>query len=200
MRSILTFGLVVLTALVAGCCCRVIGYEGNPNFPDPFVNDTIGPTIPSFPVVLNFPDETMFFFPIALDERRSSDLALIGMRCDALGDGRLVVTARVENLGSSPITPELFRAGELSALRVAAIVTTAGGGRERVDGTSMLPLTVAGTVDFPLAPTIAPASEVVRVDVIADPGRVIPDPLRDNNVLSWQGSMRPDAVDCKVER
>jgi hypothetical protein len=122
------------------------------------------------------------------------------MRCDALADGRLVVTARIENLGSSPITPELFRAGELSGLRVAAIVTTAGGGRERVDGTSMMPLTVAGTVELPLAPTIAPANEVVRVDVIADPGRVIPDPLRDNNVLSWQGNMRPDAVDCKVER
>jgi len=199
MRSILTLGLVALTAFLAGCCCQVVGYAGNPNFSDPFQNDLIGPTTPNFPVVLNFPDETMYFFPM-FDDRRSSDLSLIGMRCDALSDGRLVVTARVENLGSSPITPEPFRSGELSALRVAAVVTTADGGRERVNGTSMLPLSVAGTVDMSLAPTIAAASDVVRIDVIADPGRIIPDPLRDNNVLSWQGNLRPDAPDCKIER
>jgi hypothetical protein len=199
MRLILTLVLAALTALLGGCCCRVIGYAGNPNFSDPFENDLIGPTTPNFPVALNFPDETMFFFPI-FDDRRSSDLALIGMRCSALDDGRLVVTARLENLGSSPITADPFRSGELSALRVAAVVTTANGGWERVDGTSMLPLTVAGTVDMSMAPTVASASDVVRIDVIADPGRVVPDPLRDNNVLSWQGSLRPDAPDCKIER
>jgi len=200
MRSILTLGLVVLTARVGGCCCRVIGYEGNPNFSDPFVNDTIGPTIPSFPVVLNFPDETMFFFPIALDDKPRSDLALLSMGCYAISGGNVLVTARVENLGSSPITPEVFRAGELSALRVAAIVTTAGGGRERVDATSMLPLTAGGTVDLVLGPTLAPADQIVRIDVIADPARIVPDPLRDNNVLSWQGNMRADAAQCTVER
>jgi hypothetical protein len=199
MRSILTLGLAVLTALVAGCCCRVIGYTGNPNFSDPFQNDLIGPTTPNFPVALNFPDETMYFFPI-FDDRRSSDLALLGMRCDTLDDGRLVVTARVENLGSSPISPNLFASAELSALRVAAIVTTANGGQERVDGTSMLPLSVAGTVNLSTFPTRAPASEVVRIDVVADPERIVPDPLRDNNVLSWQGNMRPDAAQCTVER
>jgi hypothetical protein len=199
MRSILTLGLVALTALVAGCCCRVVGYAGNPNFSDPFQNDLIGPTTPNFPVVLNFPDETMYFFPI-YDDRRSSDLALLGMRCDALDDGRLVVTARVENLGSSPISPSFFNSAELSGLRVAAIVTTASGAQERVDATSMLPLSVAGTVNLSTFPTRAPASEVVRVDVVADPERIVPDPLRDNNVLSWQGSMRPESVDCKIER
>jgi hypothetical protein len=199
MRSILILSWLALTALIAGCCCQVIGYQGNPNFSDPFVNDTIGPTIPRFPVVLNFPDETDWFFPM-FDERPRSDLALLGMRCDPLSDGRVVVTARVENLGSSPVTPEPFRSGELSGLRVAAIVTTVGGARERVDGTTMLPLTVGGTVDLPLAPTLAPADQIVRIDVIADPLRTVPDPLRDNNVLSWQGSMRNDLPECQILR
>jgi hypothetical protein len=199
MRSMLTLVLAALTAVLAGCCCRVVGYAGNPNFSDPFQNDLIGPTIPNFPVALNFPDETMYFFPI-FDDRRSSDLALIGMRCAALDDGRLVVTAHVENLGSSPVTPDLFTSAELSALRVAAVVTTTSGAQERVDGTSMLPLTVAGTVNLPLAPTQAPASEVVRIDVVADPNRIVPDPLRDNNVLSWQGNMRADAAQCTIGR
>ena len=199
MRSILTLVLAVLTALLAGCCCQVIGYAGNPNFSDPFQNDLIGPTTPNFPVALNFPDETMFFFPI-FDDRRSSDLTLLGMRCDPLADGRVVVTARVENLGSSPVTADPFRSGELSALQVAAFVTTAGGARERVDGTSMLPLTVGGTVDLPLAPTLAPADQIVRIDVVADPNRIVPDPLRDNNVLSWQGTMRSDYPECQILR
>ncbi|HVP88798.1 MAG TPA: hypothetical protein VMU79_12045 [Casimicrobiaceae bacterium] len=198
MRSILTLILVALTALLTGCCCRVIGYEGNPNFSDPFQNDLIGPTTPNFPIALNFPDETMFFFPM-YDDRRSSDLAVVAMQCSRAGDG-VVVTARVENLGSSPIAPEPFRSGELSALRVSAIVTTANGARERLDGASMLPLTVSGTLDMSMGPTLAAASDIVRIDVIADPARIVPDPLRDNNVLSWQGSLRPDAPDCKIER
>ena len=199
MRSMLTLGLAALTALVAGCCCQVVGYQGNPNFSDPFQNDLIGPTIPSFPVALTFPDETMYFFPI-FDDRRSSDLVLLGMRCDTDDYGHLYVTARVENLGSSPITPNVFTSGGFGAVRVAAVVTTADGVRERVDGTSMLPLTVAGTIELPLLPTRALASDVVSIDVEADPDRVVPDPLRDNNVLSWQGTMRPNAADCKIER
>ena len=48
-------------------------------------------------------------------------------------------------------------------------------------------------------PDAGMASEVVRIDVVADPDRVVPDPLRDNNVLSWQGNMRP-LPDCSVDR
>jgi hypothetical protein len=199
MRSILALGLVALTALLAGCCCQVVGYAGNPNFSDPFQNDLIGPTTPNFPVVLNFPDETMYFFPM-FDDRRSSDLVLLSMGCYAISGGNVLVTARVENLGSSPVTPDPFRSGELSALRVAAVVTTAGGARETIDGATMLPVTPTGVVDFVLGPTLAPADQIVRIDVIADPGRVVPDPLRDNNVLSWEGNMRPDAAQCTVAR
>ena len=60
-------------------------------------------------------------------------------------------------------------------------------------------LTVAGVINMDLGPTQAMASEVVRVDVVADPNRVVPDPLRDNNVLSWQGSMKTVAS-CNVDR
>ena len=31
----------------------------------------------------------------------------------------------------------------------------------------------------------------MRIDVVADPDRVVPDPLRDNNVLSWRGACAP---------
>jgi hypothetical protein len=124
---------------------------------------------------------------------------LLGMRCDTVDDGRLLVTARVENLGSSPITPDVLSGG-FSAVRVAAVVTTADGVRERVDGASTAALTVAGTIDLTMLPTRVAASDVVRVDVEADPDRIVPDPLRDNNVLSWQGTMRGNVVDCKIER
>jgi len=198
MRWIMTVGLVALAALAAGC--QVVGYAGNPNFDDPFQNDLIGPTTPPFPIVLNFPDDTMYFFPIFGDGRRKSDLDLLGMRCLADGDGHLLMSAFLENQGFSPVTPNWFSIGQASAVRVAAVVTTRDGARERVDATSMQPLTVAGIVNLSMPPTQARAPDVVRIDMVADPDRVVPDPLRDNNVLSWQGTMQPGAVQCTVDR
>lgn len=196
MRSILTLGLVAFAALVAGC--QVVGYAGNPNFDNPFVNDTIGPQDLDFPKVLKFPDETMFFLAM-YDGKPRSDLDLLSIRCGALDSGQLIIRASLENQGKDPITPDWFRSGELSAVRVAAVVTTANGDQERVDVSSMQVLTVAGVINMDLGPTQAMASEVVRVDVVADPNRVVPDPLRDNNVLSWQGSMKTVAS-CNVDR
>jgi hypothetical protein len=40
----------------------------------------------------------------------------------------------------------------------------------------------------------------VRIDVVADPDRIVPDPLRDNNVLSWTGTMQPTSPQCTVMR
>jgi hypothetical protein len=195
MRAIMTLGLVVLAALSAGC--QVVGYAGNPNFDNPFVNDTIGPHQTNFPWVLKFPDDTMYFFPIYNDERRS-DLTVLAMRCSQ-DDGRLVVNARVQNLGSSPIVPDWFTSGELGAIRVVAIATSTDGTRERRDFASQQALTVAAALDvsFPMQTF---ASDVVRVDVVADPDRVVPDPLRDNNVLTWQRGMGPGAAECNVLR
>jgi hypothetical protein len=197
MRWIVPLGLVALAALVAGC--QVVGYAGNPNFDDPFQNDLIGPTQQNFPLVLQFPDETDYFFPL-YSGRPVSDLDLLGMRCAANSDGRLVVTAFLENQGSSPIAPNLFTNGEAGAIRVAARVTTADGATERVDAASVQALTVAGIVNMSMNATQAQAVSVVRIDVVADPNRVVPDPLRDNNVLSWQGTMQSGAVQCTVDR
>jgi len=195
MRSIVTLGLAALAALVAGC--QVVGYAGNTNFDNPFVNDTIGARPYNFPIVLSFPDDTMYFFPIYEGAPRS-DLEVLAMRCFPSDGGRVVVSATIENQGSSPIAPDWFRSGELDAIRVVAIVTKSDGSRERVDASTMLPLTVAGKTTLSMAP-YAQASDVVRIDVIADPDHVVPDPLRDNNVLSWQGSMKT-AADCSVNR
>jgi hypothetical protein len=64
-----------------------------------------------------------------------------------------------------------------------------------------VPLSVAKQVEMKFTPTQALASDVVRIDVVADPDRVVPDPLRDNNVLSWRGSMRAGASpDCGTYR
>jgi hypothetical protein len=195
MRSILTLGLAAFAALVAGC--QVVGYAGNPNFDNPFVNDTIGPQELYFPSVLKFPDETMFFFAM-YDGAPRSDLELLSIRCGA-DQGHLIIRARLENQGKDAVAPDWFRSGELSAVRVAALITTADGAQERVDTSSAQVLTVAGIIDMDLGPTQALASDVVRVDVVADPNRVVPDPLRDNNVLSWQGSMNT-AAQCDMSR
>lgn len=198
MRWIVTVGLVALAALAAGC--QVVGYAGNPNFDDPFQNDLIGPTTPPFPIVLYFPDDTMYFFPIYGDGRLRSDLDLLGMRCAAAGDGSLVVSAFLENQGFSPVAPNWFSVGKAGAIRIAAVVTTRDGARELVDVKSMQPLTVAGIVNLKMTPTQAQAADVVRIDMVADPDRVVPDPLRDNNVLSWEGTMQAGAVQCTVDR
>jgi hypothetical protein len=197
MRWIVTVGLVALAALVAGC--QYVGYAGNPYFDDPFKNDLIGPTQQNFPLVLQFPDETDWGFPL-YSGRPTSDLDLLGMRCAALGDGRLVVSAFLENEGWSPVAPNWFSIGRPGAIRIAARVTTADGATEFVDARSMQALTVAGIVNMKMNPTQAQAANVVRIDVVADPDRVVPDPLRDNNVLSWQGTMQPGAVQCTVDR
>jgi len=199
MRSIITLGLAAVAALLAGC--QVVGYAGNPGFDDPFVNDTIGPTTPPFPLVFYFPDNTMYFLPIYGTGRPVSDLDLLAFRCAASPDGRLVVTALIENQGSDPIASDWFRSGDLGSVRVAALVTSTNGTREQVDSAVYLPLSVAKQVEMKFTPTQALASDVVRIDVVADPDRVVPDPLRDNNVLSGRGSLRAGAPpDCGTYR
>jgi hypothetical protein len=143
----------------------------------------------------------MYFFPIYGTGRPVSDLDLLAFRCAASPDGRLLVTALLENQGSDPIASDWFRSGDLGSVRVAAMVTSANGTREQVDARMYVPLSVAKQVEMKFTPTQALASDVVRIDVVADPDRVVPDPLRDNNVLSWRGSMRAGASpDCGTYR
>ena len=198
MRSIMALGLAAVAALLAGC--QVVGYAGNQSFDDPFVNDTIGPTAENFPTVLYFPDNTMYFFTIYGNGRPVSDIDLLAFRCAATKDGYLAVTALVENLGSDPVNSNWFRSGDLGSLRMAALVTSANGTRERISSASYTPTTVGRPIEMTFSTTQAKVGEIVRIDMVADPDHVIPDPLRDNNVLSWQGTMRPEAADCATFR
>jgi hypothetical protein len=51
-----------------------------------------------------------------------------------------------------------------------------------------------------MSPLAVPASDIVRIDVEVDPDRVVPDPLRDNNVLTWQGTMQAADPRCSAAR
>jgi hypothetical protein len=111
-----------------------------------------------------------------------------------------VIAANVQNLGSTIIPAIPFFNGDLGAFRVAATVTTANGARDEVSAVQNVPMTVGGTSLLVLAPTRVPAGDIVRIDVVADPDRIVPDPLRDNNILSWTGTMQPSSPQCTVMR
>jgi hypothetical protein len=199
MRSIAKIGILAVAVTLAGC--QISGAYRDASFAasaTPYT-DEIPPRPVYVPYVLTFPDNTMYFYPIFDDQPRHSDLKLNSMLCVAGSDGFVVVAANVQNLGSS-IIPNIPLNGDLGAFRVAAIVTTAGGVRDEVYATQYVPLTVGGAVTLVLAPTRAPAGDIVRIDVVADPDRVVPDPLRDNNVLTWTGTMQPTSPQCTVIR
>jgi hypothetical protein len=198
MRSLIVLQLAGVAGLLAGCVYTgVYELDGRP-VTSPY-SDSPEPHKIYFPYVLKYPDETMFFFP-ASDEPPHSDLNLLAIGCDRRTDGTLAVSARVRNQGSSIVPVAPFINGDLGAFRVAAVVTTADGASEEVDAVQVIPVTVNGTVDLTLRPTRAQAADVVGVDVVADPDRIVPDPLRDNNALSWRGAMYAPRADCTVTR
>jgi len=199
MRSIAKIGMVAVAVTLAGC--QISGAYRDASFAasaTPYT-DEIPPRPVYVPYVLTFPDNTMYFYPIFDDQPRHSDLKLNSMLCVAGSDGFVVVAANVQSLGST-IIPNPPLNGDLGAFRVGAIVTTASGVRDEVYATQYVPLTVGGAVTVVLAPTRAPAGDIVRIDVVADPDRIVPDPLRDNNVLSWTGTMQPTNPQCTVMR
>jgi hypothetical protein len=196
MRSIGQWGLFAAAGLLAGCQINPYGdHSGYTTWSDV----EFQPRLVRFPIVATFPDETMFFYPIWETQPRA-DLMLRAISCTRLDNGKLVITARVQNLGADIITNTPLLSGDLAAFRVAATVTTADGGHESVSAAQVVPLTVASTVTLALNSTLAYADDVTRIDVVADPDRVVPDPVRDNNVLSWQGRMTTATAGCTVER
>jgi hypothetical protein len=197
MRSLIVLMLAGTAALLGGC--QATSYNANGRYASSIYTEDIPPRKVYFPIVLKFPDDTMFFYPMS-DDPPHADLNLTAMGCYAQRDGALLVTARVRNQGSAIVPAIPFMTGDLGAFRVAAIVTTAGGAQEQVDVVQVVPMTVTGTVTFVLGPTRAPASEVVGIVVVVDPDRVVPDPLRDNNVLSWRGTMQAANAQCVVMR
>ncbi len=198
MRCISKLGMVAVAAALAGCqftgAYHDAGYRLSA---DPYTADI--PPRPVYPqYVLTFPDNTMYFYPIYQDEPRHADLKLESMLCVVGGDGHLVVAASVKNLGSNIVPAIPLLSGDMGAFRVAATASTASGAREQVYATQYVSLPVANAVTLVLAPLATPPADIVRIDVETDPDRIVPDPLRDNNVLSWQGTMTAAAPECTV--
>jgi hypothetical protein len=196
MRSIAQWGLFAAAGLLAGC--QIVPFSQADRYTT-WSDADIQPVKVKFPIVATYPDDTMFFYPI-WETQPHSDLNLRAINCTRLDNGRLVITARVQNMGSDIISNTPLLTGDTAAFRVAAVVTTADGSRESVSASQVVPLTVASTVTLALNSTVAYADDVTRIDVVADPDRVVPDPVRDNNVLSWQGRLSAAASGCSVER
>lgn len=196
MRSTARWGLFAAATLLAGC--QINPYGENQRFTT-WSDADLQPRTVRFPILLSFPDETMFFYPI-YDNLPRADLNLRAINCARQDDGTLVITARVQNMGADIITNTPLLTGDVAAFRISAIVTTADGAREDVSAAQIVPLTVAATVTLALNSTRAQAADVTRIDVTADPDRVVPDPVRDNNTLSWQGRMDGTGAQCSVER
>jgi len=200
MRCIAMLGTAAVAAMLAGCqitgAYHDAGYRTSNN---PYIADI--PPRPVYPqYVLTFPDETMYFYPMYQDEPRHADLKLDSVRCVTDATGHVVVAANVKNLGSNIIPAIPLLSGDMGAFRVGATATTSRGLREQVYATQYVPLTVASTVTLVLSPLAAPAGDIVRIDVEVDPDRIVPDPLRDNNLLTWQGSMQAANPQCTVRR
>ena len=196
MRSIAYWGLFAAASLLVGC--QINPYGENQRFTT-WSDADIQLRPVRFPILLSFPDETMYFYP-TWDSQPRSDLNLRAISCTSRDDGTLVVTARVQNMGADIITNTTLMTGDFASFRVSATVTAANGMREDVSTAQIVPLTVASTVALAMNPTRIQAADVTRIDVVADPDRIVPDPIRDNNVLSWQGRMGPAGAQCNVER
>src|ERR1700693_2522184 len=149
MRRIAQLGLIAAVTLVARC--QVRPYGDNQRF-STWSHADIQPRAVRFPILLTFPDETMFFYPIYENLPRA-DLNLRGISCTSLDDGTLVVTARVQNMGADIITNTALLTGDFAAFRIAATVTTADGAREDVSTAQIVPLTVTATVSLAMNPT-----------------------------------------------
>src|SRR5450755_2733335 len=159
MRSTARWGLFAAATLLAGC--QINPYGENQRFTT-WSDADIQPRTVRLPILLSFPDETMYFYPI-YDNVPRSDLNLRAISCARQDDGTLVVTARVQNMGTDIITNTPLLSGDLAAFRVAATVTTASGAREVVSTAQVVPLTVAATVSLALKATTSQASEVTRI-------------------------------------
>jgi hypothetical protein len=198
MRSLIALMLAAAALLLSGCVYTGFYEADGRSVSSPF-SDSPTPHPIYFQYVLKYPDESMFFFPFSDDPRRS-DLNLAQIDCDAKKDGSLLINAHVRNEGGDVVPAIPLLIGYMGAFRVAAVVTTAGGTSELIDVVQRVPLTVPDTTDLTLGPTTASANDIVAITVVVDPDRVVPDPLRDNNVLFWQGTMQASNPQCTVVR
>jgi len=196
MRAIAKLCIVAASAFLAAC--QILPYEPTARFSS-WSDAELQPRAERFPIMLSFPDNTMFFYPI-YDQPPRSDLVLRGISCVQREDGGLAILARVQNMGSDIVSAVPLLTGDLGAFRVAATVTTAAGTQEQVSAYQIVPLTVSSTIVLAMNSTQARPGEVTRIDVVADPDRNVPDPIRENNTLSWRGTLDPANPRCQVDR
>ena len=200
MRKIAATATLWVAALLAGCTITP-AYQSeftSPLFTD-FADVASSENRNPPPYVLSYPDETMYFYRIWQYHPRA-DLILRAISCSRTSDGALVVIARVENVGADVVPTVPNFNGDLASFRIAALVTWADGTQQEVDAFVPVPMAVPGAVETKLARTRYLFDDVRRIDVVADPDRIVPDPVRLNNVLSWQGTMSSDGPRCDVVR
>jgi hypothetical protein len=197
---LLVVGLLSTAALLAGCQITPPAENkfSSPIFTD-FSDVMVWQDRDRPPYIMSYPDETMFFYPIYGRPFRS-DLNLRSMSCSRAKDGTLVVSVRVQNMGADivPAREQLF--GDVASFRVVALVTWAGGAQQEVSSSLPITMGVSATFSMDLARTRYFAQDVQRIDVVVDPDQVVPDPVRYNNRLSWQGTMNGDSPSCDVVR
>ena len=201
MRALVLTAIAGVVALLAGCTVTP-AYQQNvftspffTNFSDVAAMENRWPP----PYVLTYPDETMYFYRIWPYHPRA-DLNLRAISCSRTSDGALLVTARVQNMGADivPTVPNLN--GDMASFRISAIVTWADGTRQEVEAWVPIPMALTGTIDQQLSRTRYFFNDVRSIVVVADPDRIVPDPVRLNNVLTWQGTMSGDTPSCDVVR
>ena len=180
MRTQWAVAVAAATALLTGC---VITPMTQSEFSSPFFTNfaNVASSENQYPppYVLSYPDETMYFYRIWQYHPRA-DLNLRAIGCARTTDGALVVTASVQNMGADVVPTD--------------------GTKQEVEAFVPVPMAVTGTVDQRLARTRYLFNDVRRIDVVADPDRIVPDPVRLNNVLTWQGTMSGDTPSCEVVR
>jgi len=201
MRTLVMAALAGAVALSAGCTITP-AYQQNvftspifTNFSDVASAENRWPP----PYVLSYPDDTMLFYRI-WEYHPRADLNLRAISCSRTSDGALLVTARVQNMGADivPSVPNLN--GDMASFRISAIVTWVDGTQQEVEAWVPIPMALTGTVDQRLSRTKYLFNDVRRIVVVADPDRMVPDPVRLNNVLVWQGTMSGDNPNCDVVR
>ena len=201
MRALFMTAIAGVVTLLAGCQITP-AYQQNvfttpffTNFADVASEENRWPP----PYVLTYPDDTMLFYRTWPYHPRA-DLNLRGFSCSRTSDGALVVTARVQNMGADivPSVPNLN--GDMASFRISALVTWVDGTRQEVDAWVPIPMALTGTVDQRLGRTRYLFNDVRSIVVIADPDRMVPDPIRLNNVLIWEGTMSGDSPSCDVSR
>ena len=200
MRMLVAIIMSAAVALLAGC---VIAPSNEPQFSSPFFDDSSGVAAQQAqekpPYVMSYPDETMYFYRIWPYHPRA-DLNVRAITCSRTSDGALVVTVRVQNMGADivPTVPNFN--GDMASFRIAALVTWVDGTQQELEAFVPVPMAVSGSVDQRLPRTRYLFNDVRRIDVVADPDRIVPDPVRLNNVLSWEGVMSGDTPSCDVVR